>query len=165
MNAWQKRMISPSDLPDGSKSEPPLPPPIGRPVKEFLKICSKPRNLQIFFRVAWVDDAGKVQVNRGFRVQFNSAIGPYKGGLRFQPNVYSGIIKFLGFEQIFKNSLTGLPIGGGKQNVCFFIFWMLCHCWFQGTQNFFYCLNEFWFSLISFFNVFDYFFNIRQRWF
>ncbi len=69
---------------------------------------------QIFFRVAWVDDAGKVQVNRGFRVQFNSAIGPYKGGLRFQPNVYSGIIKFLGFEQIFKNSLTGLPIGGGK---------------------------------------------------
>ncbi|WP_418446825.1 NADP-specific glutamate dehydrogenase [Alistipes putredinis] len=69
---------------------------------------------QIFFRVAWVDDAGKVQVNRGFRVQFNSAIGPYKGGLRFQANVYSGIIKFLGFEQIFKNSLTGLPIGGGK---------------------------------------------------
>ena len=69
---------------------------------------------QIIFRVAWVDDAGKVQVNRGFRVQFNSAIGPYKGGLRFQPNVYSGIIKFLGFEQIFKNSLTALPIGGGK---------------------------------------------------
>ena len=69
---------------------------------------------QIFFRVAWVDDAGKVQVNRGFRVQFNSAIGPYKGGLRFQPNVYSGIIKFLGLEQIFKNSLTGLPMGGGK---------------------------------------------------
>ena len=69
---------------------------------------------QIIFRVAWVDDEGNVQVNRGFRVQFNSAIGPYKGGLRFQPNVYSGIIKFLGFEQIFKNSLTGLPIGGGK---------------------------------------------------
>ena len=69
---------------------------------------------QIFFRVAWVDDAGKVQVNRGFRVQFNSAIGPYKGGLRFHPSVYEGIIKFLGFEQIFKNSLTGLPIGGGK---------------------------------------------------
>ncbi len=68
----------------------------------------------ITFRVAWVDDAGKVQVNRGFRYQFNSAIGPYKGGLRFAPNVYSGIIKFLGFEQIFKNSLTGLPIGGGK---------------------------------------------------
>ena len=68
----------------------------------------------ISFRVTWVDDAGKVQVNRGFRVQFNSAIGPYKGGLRFHPSVYIGIIKFLGFEQIFKNSLTGLPIGGGK---------------------------------------------------
>ena len=68
----------------------------------------------ISFRVVWVDDAGKVQVNRGFRCQFNSALGPYKGGLRFAPNVYSGIIKFLGFEQIFKNSLTGLPIGGGK---------------------------------------------------
>ncbi|MBR4944271.1 MAG: NADP-specific glutamate dehydrogenase, partial [Peptococcaceae bacterium] len=69
---------------------------------------------QIIFRVAWVDDAGKVQVNRGFRVQFNSAIGPYKGGLRFQPNVNASVIKFLGFEQIFKNSLTALPIGGGK---------------------------------------------------
>jgi glutamate dehydrogenase (NADP+) len=69
---------------------------------------------QIFFRVPWVDDNGKVQVNRGFRVQFNSAIGPYKGGLRLHPSVYAGIIKFLGFEQIFKNSLTGLPIGGGK---------------------------------------------------
>ncbi|MGN7414019.1 NADP-specific glutamate dehydrogenase [Paenibacillus sp. SAF-068] len=68
----------------------------------------------ITFRVPWVDDQGKVQVNRGFRVQFNSAIGPYKGGLRFHPSVYSGIIKFLGFEQIFKNALTGLPIGGGK---------------------------------------------------
>ncbi|MBP3579970.1 MAG: NADP-specific glutamate dehydrogenase [Clostridia bacterium] len=68
----------------------------------------------IVFRVPWVDDNGKVHVNRGFRVQFNSAIGPYKGGLRFAPNVYLGIIKFLGFEQIFKNSLTGLPIGGGK---------------------------------------------------
>lgn len=68
----------------------------------------------IKFRVPWVDDSGKVQVNRGFRVQFNSAIGPYKGGLRFHPSVYEGIIKFLGFEQIFKNSLTGLPIGGGK---------------------------------------------------
>ncbi len=68
----------------------------------------------ISFRVAWVDDNGKVQVNRGYRYQFNSAIGPYKGGLRFAPSVYSGIIKFLGFEQIFKNSLTGLPIGGGK---------------------------------------------------
>ena len=69
---------------------------------------------QIMFRVAWVDDNNKVQVNRGFRVQFNSAIGPYKGGLRFHPSVNLGIIKFLGFEQIFKNSLTGLPIGGGK---------------------------------------------------
>ena len=68
----------------------------------------------IKFRVPWVDDSGKVQINRGFRVQFNSAIGPYKGGLRFHPSVYEGIIKFLGFEQIFKNSLTGLPIGGGK---------------------------------------------------
>ncbi len=68
----------------------------------------------IMFRVPWVDDNGKVQVNRGYRVQFNSAIGPYKGGLRFAPNVYLGIIKFLGFEQTFKNSLTGLPIGGGK---------------------------------------------------
>ena len=66
------------------------------------------------FRVPWVDDNGVTQVNRGFRVQFNSAIGPYKGGLRFHPSVYEGIIKFLGFEQIFKNSLTGLPIGGGK---------------------------------------------------
>lgn len=69
---------------------------------------------QIIFRVSWVDDAGKVNVNRGFRVQFNSSIGPYKGGLRFHPSVNLGIIKFLGFEQIFKNSLTGLPIGGGK---------------------------------------------------
>ncbi len=68
----------------------------------------------IKFRVPWVDDKGQVQVNRGFRIQFNSAIGPYKGGLRFHPSVYEGIIKFLGFEQIFKNSLTGLPIGGGK---------------------------------------------------
>ncbi|MGE5528632.1 MAG: NADP-specific glutamate dehydrogenase [Patescibacteria group bacterium] len=69
---------------------------------------------QIMFRVPWVDDQGRVRVNRGFRVQFNSAIGPYKGGLRFHPSVYLGIIKFLGFEQIFKNSLTGLPIGGAK---------------------------------------------------
>ena len=68
----------------------------------------------IKFRVPWVDDSGNVVVNRGFRVQYNSAIGPYKGGLRFHPSVYEGIIKFLGFEQIFKNSLTGLPIGGGK---------------------------------------------------
>ncbi len=69
---------------------------------------------QIIFRVPWVDDNGKTQVNRGFRVQFNSAIGPYKGGLRFHPSVYLGIIKFLGFEQTFKNSLTSLPMGGGK---------------------------------------------------
>ena len=68
----------------------------------------------IMFRVPWVDDEGKVQVNRGYRVQFNSAIGPYKGGLRLHPSVNLSIIKFLGFEQIFKNSLTGLPIGGGK---------------------------------------------------
>ena len=68
----------------------------------------------ISFRVVWVDDNGNVQVNKGYRYEFNSAIGPYKGGLRFAPNVYPGIIKFLGFEQIFKNSLTGLPIGGGK---------------------------------------------------
>ncbi|MEG0829737.1 MAG: NADP-specific glutamate dehydrogenase [Anaerovoracaceae bacterium] len=68
----------------------------------------------ITFQVTWVDDAGKVQVNKGYRYQFNSAIGPYKGGVRFAPSVYPGIIKFLGFEQILKNSLTGLPIGGGK---------------------------------------------------
>ncbi|WP_027340705.1 NADP-specific glutamate dehydrogenase [Halonatronum saccharophilum] len=69
---------------------------------------------QIIFRVPWVDDEGNVKVNRGFRIEFNSAIGPYKGGLRFHPSVYTGIIKFLGFEQIFKNALTGRPIGGGK---------------------------------------------------
>lgn len=69
---------------------------------------------QLMFRVPWTDDEGVVHVNRGFRVQFNSAIGPYKGGLRFHPSVYLGIIKFLGFEQIFKNALTGLPMGGGK---------------------------------------------------
>ncbi|MGM0785937.1 MAG: NADP-specific glutamate dehydrogenase [Pseudomonadota bacterium] len=69
---------------------------------------------QILFRVCWTDDAGKVQVNKGFRIQFNSALGPYKGGLRFHPSVTAGTIKFLGFEQIFKNALTGLPIGGGK---------------------------------------------------
>ncbi|SKA84086.1 glutamate dehydrogenase (NADP+) [Clostridium sp. USBA 49] len=69
---------------------------------------------QIMFRVPWIDDNGKVRVNRGYRIQFNSAIGPYKGGLRFHPTVNLSIIKFLGFEQIFKNSLTGLPIGGGK---------------------------------------------------
>ncbi|MCT1412695.1 NADP-specific glutamate dehydrogenase [Corynebacterium sanguinis] len=76
------------------------------------RLCEPER--QIIFRVPWVDDNGQVRVNRGFRVQFNSALGPYKGGLRFHPSVNLGIIKFLGFEQIFKNSLTGLPIGGGK---------------------------------------------------
>jgi glutamate dehydrogenase (NADP+) len=76
------------------------------------RICEPER--QIIFRVPWVDDTGKVQINRGFRVEFNSALGPFKGGLRFHPSVYQGIIKFLGFEQIFKNALTGLPIGGGK---------------------------------------------------
>lgn len=81
--------------------------------KGVLERIVEPERI-IKFRVPWVDDNGKVQVNRGFRVQFNSAIGPYKGGLRFHPSVYEGIIKFLGFEQIFKNSLTGLPIGGGK---------------------------------------------------
>ena len=79
----------------------------------FLERITEPERI-IQFRVPWVDDNGQVQVNRGFRVQFNSAIGPYKGGLRLHPSVYLGIIKFLGFEQIFKNSLTGLPIGGGK---------------------------------------------------
>lgn len=69
---------------------------------------------QIVFRVPWIDDSGKVRINRGFRVQFNSALGPYKGGMRFHPTVCLSIVKFLGFEQIFKNSLTGLPIGGGK---------------------------------------------------
>ncbi len=69
---------------------------------------------QIIFRVPWQDDKGEFQVNRGFRIEFNSAIGPYKGGLRFHPSVYIGIIKFLGFEQIFKNALTTLPMGGGK---------------------------------------------------
>ena len=76
------------------------------------RLCNPDR--QIKFRVSWVDDSGQVQVNTGYRIQFNNAIGPYKGGLRFHPSVYTGIIKFLGFEQIFKNSLTGLPIGGGK---------------------------------------------------
>ena len=78
----------------------------------FERIVEPERGVQ--FRVAWVDDNGKVQVNRGFRFQFNSAIGPYKGGIRLHPSVCASIIKFLGFEQIFKNSLTGLPIGGGK---------------------------------------------------
>ncbi|HZG83345.1 NADP-specific glutamate dehydrogenase [Paenibacillus sp.] len=79
----------------------------------ILERISEPERL-ITFRVPWVDDSGKVQVNRGFRVQFNSALGPYKGGLRFHPSVNASIIKFLGFEQIFKNSLTGQSIGGGK---------------------------------------------------
>lgn len=76
------------------------------------RICEPER--QIIFRVPWVDDQGEVQINRGFRVEFNSALGPYKGGLRFHPTVKLGIIKFLGFEQTFKNALTGMPIGGGK---------------------------------------------------
>ncbi len=76
------------------------------------RICEPER--QIIFRVPWLDDSGRVQINRAFRVEFNSALGPYKGGLRFHPSVYLGIIKFLGFEQTFKNALTGLPIGGGK---------------------------------------------------
>lgn len=80
---------------------------------KLLERLSEPER-QIMFRVTWVDDNNVVQVNRGYRVQFNGAIGPYKGGLRFHPSVYLGIIKFLGFEQIFKNALTGLPIGGGK---------------------------------------------------
>ncbi|MEV4565410.1 NADP-specific glutamate dehydrogenase [Nonomuraea sp. NPDC049419] len=80
--------------------------------KIIERICEPER--QIIFRVPWMDDQGQVQINRGFRVEFNSALGPYKGGLRFHPSVYLGIVKFLGFEQIFKNSLTGLPIGGGK---------------------------------------------------
>ena len=72
----------------------------------------------ITMRVPWVDDQGKVQVNTGYRVQFNSAIGPYKGGMRFDPSVNISILKFLGFEQTFKNSLTGLPMGGGKGGCC-----------------------------------------------
>lgn len=76
------------------------------------RLCEPER--QIIFRVPWTDDRGDVRINRGFRVEFNSALGPYKGGLRFHPSVYLGIVKFLGFEQIFKNALTGLPIGGGK---------------------------------------------------
>jgi glutamate dehydrogenase (NADP+) len=76
------------------------------------RLCEPER--QVIFRVPWQDDEGVVQINRGFRVEFNSALGPYKGGLRFHPSVYLGIVKFLGFEQIFKNALTGMPIGGGK---------------------------------------------------
>ncbi|WP_255558748.1 NADP-specific glutamate dehydrogenase [Horticoccus luteus] len=80
--------------------------------KIIERICEPER--QIIFRVPWQDDQGQVQVNRGFRVEVNSALGPYKGGLRFHPSVYLGIVKFLGFEQLFKNALTGMPIGGGK---------------------------------------------------
>lgn len=76
------------------------------------RLCEPER--QIIFRVPWVDDSGQVRINRGFRVQFNSALGPYKGGLRFHPSVNLSIVKFLGFEQVFKNALTGMPIGGGK---------------------------------------------------
>ena len=81
--------------------------------KGVFEMIVEPERI-IKFRVPWVDDNGNIQVNRGYRIQYNSAIGPYKGGLRFHPSVYEGIIKFLGFEQIFKNSLTGLPIGGAK---------------------------------------------------
>ncbi len=80
--------------------------------KIIERICEPER--QIIFRIPWQDDRGQIQINRGFRVQFNSALGPYKGGMRFHPSVYLGIIKFLGFEQIFKNALTGQAIGGGK---------------------------------------------------
>jgi len=80
--------------------------------KIIERICEPER--QIIFRVPWEDDRGEVHVNRGFRVEFNSALGPYKGGLRFHPSVYLGTVKFLGFEQLFKNALTGMPIGGGK---------------------------------------------------
>ncbi|HOI10324.1 MAG TPA: Glu/Leu/Phe/Val dehydrogenase dimerization domain-containing protein, partial [Myxococcota bacterium] len=80
--------------------------------KVIERICEPER--QIIFRVPWRDRHGEVQIDRGFRVEFNSALGPYKGGLRFHPSVYLGIVKFLGFEQIFKNALTGMPIGGAK---------------------------------------------------
>lgn len=86
--------------------------PIYAHAKIIERICEPER--QVIFRVPWLDDHGEVQINRGFRVEFNSALGPYKGGLRFHPSVYQGTIKFLGFEQVFKNALTGLPIGGGK---------------------------------------------------
>jgi glutamate dehydrogenase (NADP+) len=83
-----------------------------RDQKILQRVCEPER--QVIFRVPWQDDQGEVHVNRGFRVEFNSALGPYKGGLRFHPSVYLGIVKFLGFEQIFKNALTGMPIGGAK---------------------------------------------------
>ncbi len=126
MNEYIQKVISTVEKRDGEKSE------FLQCVKEVLGSLEKvvdvhPEYIEkdilgrmveperaVSFRVAWVDDEGKTQVNRGFRVQFNSAIGPYKGGLRFHPSVNSSIIHFLGFEQTFKNSLTGLPIGGGK---------------------------------------------------
>ena len=80
---------------------------------QILERMAEPERV-IYFRVPWTDDEGNVRTNRGFRVQFNSAIGPYKGGLRFHPSVNLSILKFLGYEQTFKNSLTGLPMGGGK---------------------------------------------------
>ncbi len=80
--------------------------------KVIQRMCEPER--QIIFRVPWQDDSGEVQINRGFRVEFSSVLGPYKGGLRFHPSVYLGIVKFLGFEQVFKNALTGMPIGGAK---------------------------------------------------
>jgi glutamate dehydrogenase (NADP+) len=80
---------------------------------KILERISEPERV-IIFRVPWVDDKGEVQINRGFRIEMNSAIGPYKGGLRFHPTVYLGLLKFLAFEQVFKNSLTTLPMGGGK---------------------------------------------------
>ena len=92
--------------------------PVVRKHREYVdaaiieRICEPER--QLIFRVPWTDDQGQVQINRAFRVEFNSALGPYKGGMRFHPSVYLGIVKFLGFEQIFKNALTGMPIGGGK---------------------------------------------------
>ncbi|MEE1621329.1 NADP-specific glutamate dehydrogenase [Zafaria sp. Z1313] len=92
--------------------------PVARRHPEYMdaailqRMCEPER--QIIFRVPWTDDSGQVRINRGFRVEFNSALGPYKGGLRFHPSVYLGIVKFLGFEQVFKNALTGMPIGGGK---------------------------------------------------
>ena len=80
---------------------------------KVLERMAEPERV-VMFRVPWIDDKGDFQVNRGFRIQMNSAIGPYKGGLRFHPSVYLGILKFLAFEQVFKNSLTSLPMGGGK---------------------------------------------------
>ena len=84
--------------------------------KNILLRMVEPERL-IYFRVAWVDDSGEIHVNRGYRIQMNSAIGPYKGGLRFHPSVNASILKFLAFEQVFKNSLTTLPMGGGKGGV------------------------------------------------